>query len=221
MKTVIFLVFALFLSIVSTAQIDKEALSLEVSKVEDANLVELKKLIWKRHSKIFVDGAEKLNLITEFSFDESGELQTNVVDAQTDVKQKRGLRGAAQKNAIEDKMQYVEKAGQLALAYTFMTKGQLLDFFSNATVTEENGNYIAIAENVYVKGDKVTFVINKESKQFISKQFNSFVGADAISGEIIYADLSNGVHYGKTSNLDMPAKKLKIKAENKDYTARL
>jgi hypothetical protein len=118
-------------------------------------------------------------------------------------------------------MQYVENAGQLALAYTFMTKGQLLDFFSKAEVTEENGNYIATAENVYVKGDKVTFLIDKESKQFVSKQFNSFVGEDAINGEIKYAELSNGVHYGASSALDMPVKKMKILAENKDYTARL
>jgi hypothetical protein len=101
MKSLLFSLITLVISFALNAQIDKEALSLEVSKVEETNMEALKKLIWKRHSTIFVDGTEKLKLVTEFSFDEKGELQTNVVDADTDVQQKRGLRGRAQKMPLK------------------------------------------------------------------------------------------------------------------------
>ena len=53
------------------------------------------------------------------------------------MKQKPGLRSKAQQSAAEDKADYVCKALELSLAYTYMTKGQLIDFFTKATVTEK------------------------------------------------------------------------------------
>src|SRR5688572_481761 len=145
------------------AQIDKEKLALDISKADEANTEKLKEYIWKRKSDAFVDGQLKLTTITEFSFDAQGKLQIKMIDAETTVKKKPGLRGAAQKNAAEDKMEYVEKALELSMAYTFMSKGQLLDFFTKATVTENPGVIEATAENVYVKGDKLTILIDPKT----------------------------------------------------------
>src|SRR5436190_6456841 len=132
MKTnrTILAVFALCLSFTGSAQVDKDKLALEISQADEANTKILKTFIWKRKSDVSVDGKVKLTTITEFSFADNGKLQAKLVDAESNVKQKRGLRGRAQKNAAEDKMEYVGKALELALAYTFMTKGQLMDFFS-------------------------------------------------------------------------------------------
>ncbi len=111
------------------SQIDKEQLALTISKADDANTEKLKAYIWKRKSDVSIGGEHKLTTLTEFSFDEQGKLQAKMVDAESSVKQKPGLRGKVQQNAAEDKMDYVGKALELSLAYTYMTKGQLLDFF--------------------------------------------------------------------------------------------
>ena len=133
MKMIIF-ALCLLTSIAGHSQIDKDQLALAISKADDANTERLKQFIWKRKSDVSVGGELKLTTITEFSFDAQGKLVTKVIDAESSVKAKPGLRGKAQQNAAEDKLDYVAKALELALAYTFMTKGQLIDFIGKATV---------------------------------------------------------------------------------------
>ena len=138
-KITALLLCALFLVCLSLeAQIDKEGLSLKISKAEEANHQKLKEYVWKRRSDVFVENQLKLTTITEFSYTPDGKLETNIVDAETSVKKKPGIRGKVQANAAEDKIDYIEKALALAIDYAFMTKGELLDFFSKATVTEKN-----------------------------------------------------------------------------------
>jgi hypothetical protein len=204
-----------------SAQIDKDQLALDIYKADEANTELLKEFIWKRKSDVSIDGVKKLTTLTEFNFDEKGELQAKMVDAESTVKKKPGLRGKAQENAAEDKLDYVQNALELSLAYTFMTKGQLLDFFGKATVTEKDGIIEATAENVYVKGDKLTILIEAATKLFIKKTFTSFLGKDPIDGEINYEKFSSGVSHGSTTVLNMPVQKMKIDAINQDYSQRI
>jgi hypothetical protein len=203
------------------AQVDKEQLALAISKADEANTKQLMQFIWKRKSDVSIDGAVKLTTITEFSFDDTGKLQAKMVDAESSVKQKPGLRGKAQESAAEDKSEYVQKALELAMAYTFMTKGQLLDFFGKATVTEKDGIIEATGGDVYVKGDKLTILIEQKTNLFTKKTFSSFLGKDPVDGEINYEKFSSGVSHGSTTVLNMPAQKMKIDAKNHDYSQRV
>ena len=220
MKNRIF-TFLLLLPILGIAQIDKEQLALSISKADDANTEKLKAYIWKRKSDVSVNGALKLTTLTEFSFDEQGKLQAKMVDAESSVKQKPGLRGRAQQSAAEDKMDYVGKALELSLAYTYMSKGQLLDFFGKATVTEKDGMIEATGENIYVQGDKLTVIVDKKTNLYTKKVFSSLLGKDPIDGEINYEKFSSGVNHGSTTILNMPAQKMKIDANNQDYSQRV
>lgn len=208
-------------SIVCTAQVDKEKMALAISKADDANTEKLKEYIWKRKSDVSIGGEVKLTTITEFSFDAQGKLEAKLVDAESSVKKKPGLRGKAQQGAIEDKAEYAQKALELALAYTYMTKGQLLDFFSKATVTEKDGIIEATAENVYVQGDKLTIHVDSKTNLYLDKKFSSLLGKDAIDGEINYEKFSSGVNHGSATVLNMPAQKMKIDAVNQDYSQRV
>jgi hypothetical protein len=222
MKNKIIILFSLLLVVnTSIAQVDKEQLALAISKADDANTEKLKAYLWKRKSDVSIDGQVKLTTITEFSFDDQGKLQAKMVDAESSVKQKPGLRGKVQQSAAEDKMDYVGKALELSLAYTFMTKGQLLDFFGKATVTEKDGVIDATGADVYVKGDKLTILIDKKTNLYTKKTFSSLLGKDPIDGEINYEKFSSGVNHGSTTLLNMPAQKMKIDAKNQDYSQRV
>jgi len=221
MKKFIILLVMQLVAVGSFAQLDKEQLALAISKAEDANTEKLKEFVWKRKSDVSVNGALKLTTITEFSFDTQGKLQAKMVDADSDVKQQRGLRGRAQQNAAEDKMDYIGKSLELALAYTYMTKGQLIDFFSKATVTEKNGIIEAIGENVNVQGDKLIMHVDAKTNLYLDKKFNSLLGKDPVDGEIKFEKFSSGVNHGSTTVLNMPAQKMKIDAKNQDYTQRV
>jgi len=203
------------------AQADKEKLALAISNADDANTKQLMQYIWKRKSDVSIGGEHKLTTITEFSFDDQGKIQAKIVDAESSVKQKPGLRGKAQQSAAEDKMDYVGNALELASAYTFMTKGQLLDFFTKATVTEKDGVIEVTGADVYVKGDKLTIWVDKKTNLYIKKKFSSLLGKDAIDGEINFEKFSNGVNHGSTTVLNMPAQKMKIDAINQDYSQRV
>jgi hypothetical protein len=216
-----FVLFSVLFVNIGFAQIDKEQLALTISKADDANTEKLKAYIWKRKSDVSVGGEHKLTTITEFSFDEQGKLQAKMVDAESSVKQKPGLRGKVRQSAAEDKVDYVSKALELSLAYTFMTKGQLLDFFSKATVTEKDGVIEATGTDIYVKGDKLTILVDKKTNLYTKKVFSSLLGKDPVDGEINYEKFSSGINHGSTTMLNMPAQKMKIDAKNQDYSQRV
>jgi len=221
MKKKLFLLIGLSLALFTNAQIDKTDLALKVSKADDANLEKLKSYIWKRQSVVSINGQVKLTTITEFKFDENGDLQTEVVDAESTVKKKPGLRGAAQQSAAEDKLDYVEKSLKIALAYTYMSKGQLIDFFDKSTVEKNGDVYTVTGQDVYLKGDKLVVLIDAKTNLFIKKTFSSFVDKDALSGEILYETFSNGTSHGSTTTMSMPAQSMTIVAKNQDYTIRV
>lgn len=215
-------IIGLLISAFVPRQIDNDQLALAINKADEANTQLLKEYIWKRKSDVSIDGQLKLTTITEFSFDDQGKIQTKVIDAQSSVKQKPGIRGKMQQNAAEDKMDYVQKALELSLSYTFMTKGQLIDFFSKAKISERDGTIIeATGEDVYVKGDKLVIQVDKKTNLYINKTFSSLLGADPINGEINYAKFSTGVNHVSTTVLNMPAQKMKIDAKNQDYSKRV
>lgn len=206
--------------ILGFSQIDKDQLSLDVSKAEATNLESLKELIWKRYTNVTVEGQQKASAIFELSFEDDS-LHVTQIDGQSSVKAKRGIRGRVQQNAIEQNMDYVGNALQLAVAYTYMSKGQLLDFFDKATLVEKDEIITASASNVYVKGDSLTISIESKSHLFISKSFSSLLNNDPISGKINYEKFNSGVNHVSNTVLNLPAKKALINAVNKDYTKRI
>ena len=217
----IFILLCFIPTFFCSAQVDKDQLALAISKADDANTEQLKSFIWKRKSDVSIEGVHKLTTLTEFSYDATGKIQAKLIDAESSVKKKGGIRGKMQENAAEDKMDYVGKALELSLSYTYMTKGQLLDFFGKATVVERNGIIEATAENVYVKGDKLTIQVEAATNLYLTKKFSSLMGKDPVSGEINYEKFSSGVNHGSTTILNMPAQKMVINAKNQDYSQRI
>ncbi|MFZ0473725.1 MAG: hypothetical protein WAL94_14005 [Bacteroidales bacterium] len=220
MKKLLLLIF-LIPAMLCSAQIDKDQLALAINKADEANTEQLKAFIWKRKADVYVENVLKLTTITEFSFNQAGELETKIIDSESSVKKKGGIRGMVQENAAEDKMDYVGKALDLSLAYTYMTKGQLIDFFGKATVTEKDGIIEATAENVYVEGDKLTVQVEAATNLFLNKKFSSLLGKDPVDGEVKYEKFSTGVNHGSTTLLNMPAQKMRIDAVNQDYSQRV
>ncbi len=102
-----------------------------------------------------------------------------------------------------------------------MSKGELLDFFEKATVTEKDGVIEATGENIKVKGDRLTILIDPKTNLFINKKFSSLLGKDPIDGEIKYEKFSSGINHASTTFMNLPAQKAKIDAKNQDYSQRV
>jgi len=204
------------------AQINKDELALQVSKAEEENLQKLKAYLWKRKSDAYIDGQLKATVFTDFSFDATGKIQAKVVEAQSSMKKKGGIRGKMQQNAVEDKMEYVGNALELSVAYIYMTKGQFLDFIGKATLSKkEDGTLVASADNVHVPGDHLTVHIDPSTNLFKYREFKSLLGKDPINAVVNYEKFSSGVNHQSTMTLNMPSQKMKIEATNQDYSQRV
>lgn len=202
-------------------EIDKTQLALDIADVNQANTKALMEYIWKRETQVYASGEVKLTLLTELSVNEAGKLESRVIDAKSDVKQKRGLRGRVQSNAMDAKADYIEKGIQLLVAYGYMSKGNLVDFFDKAEISSSNDLIKMVATNVYVNKDKVTLTVNKNTHLYTKKEFSSFIGEDPVSGVIYYETFKNGVSHVSNMVLNMPSEKMKLDATNKDYTVRV
>jgi len=203
------------------AQTDKEQLALNVSKAEEANQEKLKEYIWKRSSNVFIEDQLKLTTVTEFKFNADGKLETKTIDSKTTVKQKPGLRGAAQQNAAEDKAEYVQNALTLSLKYAFLSKGEFVDFFDKAAISQKDGMIEAVASNVHVKGDKLILRIDPNTNLVVYREFTSLLGTDLIDGKLNYDKFSNGTMHGTSTTLNLPVQKMRIDGLNQDYTIRV
>lgn len=221
MKKLLFACLASAIFSVTMAQVDKEQLALDVSKADAANIEKLTAMIWKRSASATVDGAVKATVINEISFDEAGEIEVTQIDAQSNVKKKPGIRGRVQESAAEDNMDYVADALELAIAYTYMSKGQLLDFFEKSEVTEVGNTYQVSGADILVKGDALTVVVEKSSLLFLSKKFSSKLGEDPMSCEITYDKFSSGTSHVTVTQVLLPAKNAVINAKNEDYSQRI
>lgn len=202
-------------------QIDRDQLSLDISKANAANMEQLKAFIWKKHSEIAVDGEEKLDMLNEISIGEDDKVNVTNLDASTTVKQKRGIRGKIQQSTAQNNSEYLHGAVEHALAYTYMSKGQLLDFFSKAEITDKEGVMSATASDVLVKGDKLTINVEKDTKLFLSQEFSSFMGEDPISAKVNFGKFKSGISHVTTSSMNLPAKKAVIQSENRDYVQKV
>ncbi len=220
---VAFLLVAMTAPSLGTLQDDLETLSLKVSRAEEANLAKLKAYLWRRQSDTYVSEVLKATVIMACQFDTTGKLVVTPIDAKTTVEQQRGIRGRMQEKAMDENMDYVGKALELSAHYIYMTKGQLIDFFSKSTLTTlENGTLVITGSNVYVKGDQLIVHVDPKTHLFIYKGFTTKLGEDAISGSAEYQTFtSSGVSHVDKTTLLLPAKKARIVAVNKDYSQRV
>jgi len=202
-------------------EIDKTQLALDIADVNQANTKALMEYIWKREMLVYSGDEVKLTLLTELSVNDSGKLESRVIEAKSDVKQKRGIRGKVQSNTMDAKTDYIEKGLKLLLAYGYMSKGNLVDFFDKAEISSSNDLISMVANNVYVEKDKVTLTVNKNTHLYTKKEFSSFIGEDPVSGVIYYETFKNGVSHVSNMVLNMPSEKMKLDATNKDYTVRV
>jgi hypothetical protein len=199
------------------AQIDTDQLALDISKADAVNMEKLKAYIWKKESTVSIDGEEKMEMLNEISLNDDFSVNITNIDAQSNVKQKRGIRGRIQHSTAENNTEYMEGAIKHGMSYMYMSKGQLLDFFDKADIKEKDGIIEATGSNLFVEGDNLTVKVESATKLFLYKKFSSRMGDDPISGEIKYDKFQSGISHVSESTLNLPAKKAVIHSKNRDY----
>lgn len=178
-----------------------------------------------------MEGAELLYIDTlEATRGADGSLQTLRTEQDLKIRERHGIlsRGGQEKRLaeVQEKIEFIKK---VLGSYVYMTRGQVVDFFDKATVTEAVGYTNALkvdGESVLMKGDYITLFGDRATARPLfltfSVPFNDKLGVD---GSIEFRKLRNAdVFYGAeiTANfveLKRPgkAKIISIEVESFDF----
>jgi hypothetical protein len=204
---------------------DPAQLALRVADAQTANLAQFQHYSWSIDATIAVDGTVKAHVVSNERFNEKGEVVFDVVTSETTVKRKRGLRGRSQQAQMEEMSAFLNHVLSVAASYAVMTKGEQVDFFDKATITEGSGDtagmLTAVSKDVSVKGDEVTKQIVAETLFVKSITFETVVDGVPVTGEILYRPIEGGPNVPRMATIDIPSQSQVVELEFMNYAKQL
>jgi hypothetical protein len=201
---------------------NKTNLSLQVSSAAAANRAQLASYVWTRTVQVFADGELKVTNVSSLSIGPDGKIVTTAVSSTPAKPLPGGIRGDIARKKIAEIKTYVEDALQVSSGYLYMSKGKMVDFFDNGSISQSGTTITINGSNVNKPNDQLTMMITTGTLAFISQSFNSTItNGDAISGTINYKTFSNGLTAINNGELDLPAKNMKLMVSNTGYAKKL
>jgi hypothetical protein len=197
---------------------DNIEIALKVADTQSENYENLKNYSWKRSVTMFHNGEQKSKRMLQLRYNSKGEIETIVLGEESNVKKQKGpLRKSKQQGAIEQDVNLVNKSLAMVFEYLYMSKGQLVDLYDKNTVEEKGQTYEINAEDVIQKGDRVKYILNKETLLFESVDINSSVDGQAIKCTMKFKNQSDGTNHPSISELEIPERGIVINTESFDF----
>jgi hypothetical protein len=211
-----------FLACTSLFAQDKTGLSLQVSAAAAANRAQLKNYVWTRTIQVFIDGKLKNTITSSVSIGPDGKMVTSATTSvATDPPPTGGIRGNIARKKIKEIKDYVDTAVKTSVKYMYMNKGDMVNYFDAATISQSGKTINIAGSNVKQPNDQVTMSVMTGSLAMINQSFKSTVVGDAISGSANYKTFSNNLTAFDSGELDLPAKNMKLMISNTNYAKKL
>ena len=205
---------------VSYSQVDKTKMSLDVTKKYQQNIGQLSQLTWKRKTEGYVDGKMVMSSLSSVTLGPDGKMQTVVIQQQSYVAKKRGLRGAIQQGVVSDVNEYVKNAIILVGKYIFLSQGQMVDLFNKGTLSVLGNSLQAEGFNLLIQGDRLSFKFDKNTLLYQSQEISTVMNGDPVKAIVQYETV-NGVNRVTSVNIDLPGPKVNLKLANFEYAKKL
>jgi hypothetical protein len=222
-KTIILCsILASMLQTVSAQSNNKTNLSLQVSAAATANRAQLAGYVWSRAVQVFIDGELKNTIVSSLSIGADGKIVTTATTSTPSSKLPGGIRGVIAKNKIADMKDYVDNAITVSMGYLYLNKGQMVNFFDAAGISQSGDVITVTGSSVNKPNDQLTLNVHKGTLAYVSQRFKSTVSnGDAVSGTINYKTFNNGLTAINNGELDLPAKNMKLMLTNSNYAKKL
>jgi hypothetical protein len=208
------------LSSASFGQVDKTQMSLDVSKNYQQNLSRLSQLTWKRKMEGYVEGKMVMSSLSSVTIGTDGKMNAVVIQKQSYVAPKRGLRGAIQQSVVSDVNEYVKNAIELVNKYVFLSQGQLVDLFTKGTLSILGSSLQAEGFSLMVNGDHLNYKFDQSSLLYQSQDISTVMKGDPVKAVVKYQTL-NGINRVNSITIDLPGPKVKVNLSNFDYAQKL
>jgi len=209
----------------ASASTDPAELGKRSATVHQTCVDQLKRYSWNIDSMLSKDGEAKIHVVANCRLNEKGELVQEVEKAETSVRHKRGLRGRAQSQKLNELSILLDHIVDQMVTYTYMSTDEESAFFKKATITEGSGDdagkLIVKATDVSTKGDKVTKWIDATSLYPTRITFEAVVDEVPVDGEVLYRPIEGGPNVPRMATINIPSEKGVIEAEFLDYAKQL
>ena len=204
---------------------DSAELGLAYAKAQQENLDEMKKYRWNTHTTLKSGGETKFDFTVSNRLNEKGEMVQEVEEADSNVRRKRGLRGRRQQQAVAELDELLDEIVGTMASYAFMTKGQEVDFFDRAEITEGDGDMegmrVVRATDVSVDGDTVVKTIDPETLHPGKIEFQFQIEGHSVEGEVLYRPIEDGPNVPRFSTIRVLDMDGLIETEFLDYSKQL
>jgi hypothetical protein len=221
-KTIFSICLIMAFLAVCSAQTGKTNLSLQVSAAAAANRAKLKNYVWTRTVQVFISGTLKTTIVSSLSIGPDGKIVTTAVSSvATDPPPTKGIRGNIARKKIAEMKTYVDSAVKVSMSYLYMNKGNMVNYFDAANITQNGNTITVVGSNVNRPNDQFTTNLTSGTLAYISQSFSSTSSGDAVSGTFNYQTFSNGLTAFGNGELDLPAKSMKLMISNTNYAQKL
>lgn len=197
---------------------DPATMATQYADAARENATLMKQYSWKMRVEMTVDGDTKPAQIYQMRYDRDGNLQKTPLTAPEQVKRKRGIRGAIQKDKIEDFREWSAKLAELIQRYMAPSPGTMMDFYGKAVMSPgPNGTGQMSAGGFLQKDDRVTFWVNRETNDPLRFQFITALEGDRVEGNVEFDRVTGGPQYAARVAVSVPERKIAAKVETFDY----
>lgn len=222
-KTFIFCVlFIAAAQTVSAQANNKTNLSLQVSNAVAANRAQLKNYVWTRTIQVFSEGVLKSTIVSSMSIGPDGKTVANAVSNTPAEPLPGGIRGNIARKKIAEMKTYVDDAVKVSTGYIYMSKGKMVDYFDNGSISQSGNTITVNGTSVNKPNDQMTMNLATGTLAYISLNIKSTTtSGDAMTETCNYKTFNNGLTAFNDGELDLPAKKMKLMITNSNYAKKL
>ncbi len=205
-KVTLILVAATLVALPTLAQ-DKAEFGLKYAIAQQENLDQIKLYRWNSVATVQRNGEIEDKYEIENRLNEKGELVQEVVESEPDESRRQARRGRRheRKSSRRGEDELVNEVLAFAASYMFMSKGQEVDFFDNAKVTDGEddlqGTRKVHGAGVMIDGDTVTKWVDSQTLQPQRITFTFGLDGHQVSGEVRYRAIENGPNVPRLSTI--------------------
>ncbi|MFK5923014.1 MAG: hypothetical protein QM496_12615 [Verrucomicrobiota bacterium] len=232
-------IFAVFLTCVVTpeglsqtkqvkqAAVDPALMALNYASIIENNRKNLTGFSWQLRIEVSKGGEMQFIDLIQGRFDASGKLQTTQINQDLKIRKRHGLiSGNRQDKKLIELDTKVKLIREWILAYIYMSRGDVVNFFDRATKSPAVGyqNVIQISgKNVLRQGDAVTLLADQATGMPVSLSFRTpLSGTDTVFANIYFRQLrGNAAFYPDQVDARVKTAKeeddLNIKVESFDF----
>jgi len=184
-----------------------------------ANAQLMHQYTWQMRVTLTYKGKTEDPELYQMNWDASGKLQKTLISAPPEEKKEHGpvRKHVADKDIAELKA-YVDSLVSLTKRYTMPSPGDMMNFYSKATMTPSPSGGVAATESGFLQpGDKVTYTLDATTHSPTAYNFSTTMQGDPVTGAVTYGEVPGGPRYASQTTVNAPAKQISLVVENFNY----